>query len=1723
MDSRAESESGIETIRDLIDHRAGTQPEVAFLVSPETGYTLSFRGLQEQARAISNQLRQKGLKRGDKVAFLMDNGLFTAQLFLGTIYGGFVSVPLNVRAGVSQLSYALDHCDAQVVFVEDQYSGLLKEVMAEVKRPIQIIPADVDGPASAREAAPAGEPPAAPGPGDIGLLMYTSGSTGQPKAAMHSHRTLLAHGRNSIAAHQLTAADRSLLVLPLYHINAECVTLIPTLLSGGSVIVPHRFSVSQFWDWLDDYRCTWSAVVPTIISQLLDWKDPKAASRGAAFRRIRFLRSSSAPLSPALHREFLDKFDLLLIQAMGSTEGGNIFSNPQPPGENKIGSPGLAWGFETRIVNREGAVVPAGEPGEVLLRGPALMQGYYKDPAGTAAAVDAEGWFHTGDLAYQDKDGYFFVVGRSKELIIKGGVNIAPKQIDEVIESHPAVLEAAAVGVPDRYVGEDLVAFVVLRSGMTGDERDLLSFCERRLGPFKTPTRIHFVPDLPKGPSGKVQRLKLQEKAAQPAAPVSSGHDAAVRGNGHASPVHARTAPTPIEETIAATWAELLKQPQVDMHSNFFSLGGHSLLAIQCVSRLREKLPVNLSLSDFFEHPTVAGQAALIRRRLRPEGAGEPDVAWEAALLLQLSSPAGEKPIPRRNRSRPCPLSPLQERVWFMEQLNSRVPVYNESEAVRLKGKLDVAVMEKALNAIVARHEILRSTIEVTGGQPVAVAHESWPLQLKRIDLRALPADRREAEVGRLLIDEPRLPYQLQAEPGIRATLIQVGDEDHVFILMMHHLICDWSSEGVIWRELSALYRTLLRGEPPALPPLPIQHGDYAVWQKEQVDEGAFAEDLAYWETTLRGAPALLELPTDRPRPPVSSYQGARKRFRIGPDLVQRLRDSSRNEKISLFTFFTAALDVLLHRYTGSEDILLGIPLADRDRPEVESMIGFLLHTHVLRTQVGAEMNFRELLARVQKGVLDLYSHRSPPFDQVVTKVRPERNPGYSPLFQVMINWRDRDQQLSFIGLDGLAVESLMAETQTSKFDLTVMLTDDEDAIWLEMEYSTDLFDETRIDRMVAHYQVLLDAVATDPERRLAELPLLTEAERRQVVVDWNRTREDFSRDKLVHQLFEAQARATPESTAVVFDEKPLAYVELNRRANQLARRLQKLGAGPDQVVAVCLERSFDLIVSLLAILKSGAAYLPVDPALPRERQALMLQDAKPAVLVTQQSLQAGGSVAAPVFVLDLERASLEQESGENLPAGVTEKNLAYVIYTSGSTGVPKGVEIPHGALLNFLLSMQQRPGLTARDVLAAVTTFSFDIAGLEIFLPLITGATLVFLSRADAADGVRLLQRLKTHRATVLQATPSTWRLLLNAQWAGDPPLKMLCGGEALPRDLADQLLERGGELWNMYGPTETTIWSSAARLTREDATITIGQPIANTQLYILDPHLQPVPLGVTGELHIGGLGLARGYRNRPELTAERFIPDPFSDLPGARLYKTGDVARQREDGRIEVLGRLDHQVKIRGFRIELGEIEAVLATHPQLLSAVVVVREDTPGDKRLVAYVTVRDGVPPKLSELRGLLQDKLPDYMIPSAFVTLDRLPLTPNGKVDRKALPKPNLEAAVAPGKFTAPGTPTEIVLAEIWCAVLGLKHAGIHDNFFDLGGHSLLMVQVQSRANEKLGREVSIVEMFQYPTISALARHLDQPSAGAGRLQKVQERTRRRKEAPGRPRPVKERA
>ncbi|MGO9110862.1 MAG: amino acid adenylation domain-containing protein [Thermoguttaceae bacterium] len=1417
MNTLVSGHSGIRTIRDLVDRMAETRPEATFLVSPETGQELTFKGLQEHVVLFVEQLRGIGLEKGDKVAFLLDNGLFTAQLFLGAMYGGFVSVPLDVCAGPSQLTYTLDHCDAKLVFVSDECRASIHEVLAGVQRPIQLITGGLEGFVGGCEPKSQATRLPAPEPEDVALVIYSTYSIGQPKGAMHCHRSVLAGAGNSLCAHQLSPDDRSLLVLPLYDISAECVTLVPTLMSGGSVVVLQRFNVSQFWDWLDEYRCTWSALAPTIISQLLDGEDPRADSRGAAFRRIRFLCSSSTHLFPSLYRKFLDKFKLPLIQAMGSTEAGNIFSNALQPGKNKIGSSGLPWGFDAKIVDREGVELPP-----------------------------------------------------------------------------PA-------------------------------------------------------------------------------------------------------------------------RPQI---------------------------------------------------------------------------------IPQRDPSLPCPLSPAQQRLWFLEQLNPGVPVCNEAEAVRLRGELHADALEQALNTIVARHEMLRSTIQVTEKQPVVIVHETWPLRLKKIDLSALAADERQAEVERLLVDEPRRPHNLKAEPGIRATLLRLGPREHVFILMMHHIICDWSSEGVLWRELSVLYGAFSRGEPLALPPLPIQHGDYAAWQQQQIVETDFAEDLSFWEEYLREAPALLELPTDRPRPRVCSYRGSKQRCRLNPDLVKALHDFSRREQTSPFTVFAAAFNTLLYRYTGQEDILVGIPMADRGQPELQCVIGFPLQTHVLRTKLSGNITFRELAARVQRGAAGLYDHRAVPFDQVVNKVQPEHNSGYFPLFQVMLKWRDRDELLSFVGLEGLEVESLLAESRTSKVDLTLTLTDIGEDIWLETEYSTDLFDDRRIERMMWHLRVLLQSALANPDQRIGELPLLTETERHQLLVEWNDTRANYPTEPTLADLFETQAARTPEAVAVVLGGESLTYGELNRRANQLGHYLQKLGVGPDVPVGICMQRSLEMVVGLYGVHKAGGAYVPIDPEYPRQRLARMFDVSRTPVLLMQQHLrEVVPDYNGRIVYLDSQWDEIAREPDHAPLRQTRAEHLAYIIFTSGSTGEPKGVMVPHAGICNRLLWMQQAYRLGATDRVLQKTPFSFDVSVWEFFWPLQVGAALVVAKPGGHGDPRYLARLIEEERITTIHFVPSMLRVFLDGMQRGRcrSLRHVLCSGEALPYDLLERFFERvNAELHNLYGPTEASVdvtaWACTPDYPRQ--VVPIGKPIANTRAYVLDGHQQLVPEGVPGELYLGGIQVARGYLNRPHLTAEKFVPDLFVDQPGARLYKTGDLVRWLSDGNLEFLGRLDHQVKIRGFRIELGEVENCLRRYPAIQDVAVVAREDSPGNSRLVAYIVAQDEEVPSVADLRSDLAQELPEFMVPSAFILLKALPLAPNGKVDRRALPAPDTGRPEMEHAYTAPRTPLEEMLAGIWAEVLGLEQVGIHDNFFDLGGHSLLATQVVSRIRSVFQVELLIRVFFDGPTVAQMAEYVE---------------------------------
>ena len=1078
--------------------------------------------------------------------------------------------------------------------------------------------------------------------------------------------------------------------------------------------------------------------------------------------------------------------------------------------------------------------------------------------------------------------------------------------------------------------------------------------------------------------------------------------------------------------------------------------------------------------------------------------------------LMELVAAERKGPTIRpRDPAAACPLSFSQERLWFLDQLEPGSATYNVPLALRLSGPLDIEALRSALDALVARHEVLRTTFVAEDGHPVQVIASRASVAMDVIDLLSGPAAERESELRGRLDSEARRPFDLARDLMLRAILVRLGDRDHALLLTLHHIASDAWSMSVLTRELGALYSAYARGVPPNLRSLPIQYADVAVWQRQRIHGEMLEAQLRYWRRQLASAPAL-ELPTDRPRPVAQSFRGARASWLLPAPLTEALKVLGRRHRATLFMTLLAAVQTLLHRYTGQSDIVVGSPVAGRTLPETEPLIGFFVNNLVLRGDLSDDPSFGELLRRTRETTIDAYAHQDLPFEKLVEDLKPARNLGRSPLFQVMFALQN--VPAASLVFHGLTVEPMAVETGTAKFDLFMSMTETESGLRGRLEYSTDLFDATTITRMQGHLGRLLDGLIAEPEVPISRLSLLTEPERYQLLVAWNATAAPASEVRCLHQLVEAQVARSPDAVAVVSGGDLLTYRALDARATQLARHLRRLGVGPDVLVGVALGRSVDMLVGLLGILKAGGAYVPLEPGHPPERLAYIVADAQVAVLLTQARLRDGlpapvgpdGRPLMPLVCLedvlrdDAGRAGAADDDGP-LETGVTADSLAYVIYTSGSTGRPKGVEITHRAVANFLASVRTRPGLTAEDVLLAVTTVSFDIAGLELFLPLTVGARVVIATQEVLSDGVRLGQAIGEAGATVMQATPATWRLLLEAGWTGQTGLTVLCGGETLPRDLADALLARCGAVWNLYGPTETTIWSIVHRVERGEGPVPIGRPIANTQVYVLDVAGTPVPIGVRGELYIGGTGVARGYLNRPALTSQRFLPDPFGTEPRARLYRTGDFVRYRSDGALEFLGRADHQVKLRGHRIELGEIEAVLGAHPGVRQVVVVLREDIPGDAHLVAYVVPAVRTPDvgvgasavSIDSLRHHARQILPAYMVPSALVVLETIPLTPNGKIDRRALPHPKAPSDAGATVLAAPRDALEVLLTKLWQEVLHVSPIGVRDNFFDLGGHSLLAVRLFAKLKRMSGRALPLAALFHAPTIEKLAGILRQ--------------------------------
>jgi len=1030
-------------------------------------------------------------------------------------------------------------------------------------------------------------------------------------------------------------------------------------------------------------------------------------------------------------------------------------------------------------------------------------------------------------------------------------------------------------------------------------------------------------------------------------------------------------------------------------------------------------------------------------------------------------------------------LSFVQERQLFLELLDPFTAVNNLATCVRIEGPLDLPELERSANRIIARHEVLRTSFDLSQGRAIAALAPALSLKLGVVDLGTHRDP--EAEALRLAERDARRPFDLSRPPLLRGKAFRVTPELHLLLIVVHHTIADGWSLGVLLRELFLHYRSFTTGPSIELPPLPIQYRDFAAWQRDSLHAPLFERQLGFWKERLGGELPVLDLPIDHPRGTRQTFNGATHRFRVPGRVTTGLKALARRNDATLFMALMAGYQALLHRYCRQDDVLIGTPTAGRTRPETQELIGAFINTLVLRSDLSGDPAFVELLRRVRDVALAAYAHQQLPFEKLVAELRPQRDLSRTPIFQAMFILQN--SPLPELEIPGVSARLMTVDRGAAQFDLTLLVSESGDGLDAEFEYNSDLFDSATIEGLADSFQRLLESAVSDPGTHLAALALMSEAERHRLVVELNDTAADYPRTLGVHQLFEAQVERTPEAVALICAGSRLTYRELDRWATRLAATLQARGVGPDVRVGVHLERSPALVAALLAVLKAGGAYVPIDPALPEERVHYLLRDAGAAVMLTEQSLHSGGTVE-PIFVdLPVDGTPTPATCGR---AG-TPANLAYLIYTSGSTGQPKGVLVPHMALVNLLWSMRQLLRLGPGDPLLAVTSVSFDIAALELYLPLIVGGTVVLATREEILDRRRLHAAITTHRVKAMQATPAMWRLILRGDWSAAPGLMALSGGEPLTPELAEQLLPRVGSLWNLYGPTETTVWSAACRIRTGQRPITIGRPIANTQLYVLDAKLHPLPIGATGELHIGGDGVARGYQNLPELTAEKFIPVP-PGLPGAdggRLFRTGDLARHRSDGTIEVLGRFDDQVKIHGFRIEPGEIESALCRHPSIREAVVVSREGAVGDKHLVAYL-VPGGTPePTPTELREFLRAILPAYLVPAVFVSLPRLPLTTAGKVDRRALPAP--PSAAGGTSFAAPGTPLERTLAELYAQVLGLPRIGIDDNLFDLGGGSIQILEIIVRA-QAVGLTLQPQLFFERQTVAELASFLSRSAS-----------------------------
>ncbi|MFH8800533.1 amino acid adenylation domain-containing protein [Streptomyces sp. NPDC017936] len=1603
---------------------------------------LTYGELAERAGGIAAHLSGAGLGPGSLVGVLAAPGCDFVAGVLGTLAAGAAWVPLDVHAPTARSAALVRDAGVRHLLVDEEHEDAAREVLAAAATPTAP-DAPTPGVPVTRVSAlpPAALPPAPGGPLDLAYVIFTSGSTGRPKGAMVHRDGMVNH---LLAKVEDLGLDEDTVLVHNAPVTFDISVwqMLAGLAGGGRVRVVPRSTAADpqaLFALADAEAVTVLEVVPSLLRAALDAWD--AGARPPALAPLRHLVVTGEALPADLCHRWLARFPgIPLVNAYGPTECSDDVTHALIADTAGLGDVRAPIGRAVRatglyVLDDALRPVPAGVPGELYVGGRGVGRGYLGDARRTGAVFVADPFagvpgarmYRTGDWVVRHADGRLEFLERRDHQVKVRGHRIELGEVEAVLRTLPGVTDAVVT-----VFGETGTARLAAHVAGDTEPARVKQELARLLPEYMVPSAVVVLDALPLTPNGKVDRKALP-----------APHLAGVAG---------REPRTPQEAALCRAFADVLGVERVGADDDFFDLGGHSLLATRLISRVRALLGAEIPMALLFEEPTPARLAARLRTA---EGPARPALA------------------PAVRPERP-PLSYAQRRMWVLNRMAGTAGAYHLPWTLRLTGTLDRDALRAALNDVVARHEALRTVFPEADGEPYQRVLESADVDLPLFEDGMDGAD--GADVAGLAARG----FDLTAELPLRAALFRRSDEEHLLAVVIHHIAADGWSNAVLARDLGTAYRARAGGTAPRFAPLPVQYADYALWQRELLgdedDPGSVAsEQLAFWRKALDGLPDELQLPADRPRPAVASHRGAAVDFAVPAGTHRRAAALAARRGASLFMVLQAALAVLYAKLGAGHDVPLGTPVAGRTDESLDDLVGFFVNTLVLRTDVSGDPTFAELVDRVRTADLAAYAHQDVPFEKLVEALAPARSLARHPLFQTLLALHNNTRP--GLELPGLDVEFGSTATGGARFDLAFDLAEDHDGAGApaglagRLEFSADLFAEDTARRLADRFAHLLDALTAAPDQPIGAVSALLPGERETLLQEWNRT-PAHPYDGPPHHWFEQRAAAHPDRTALVFEDRRLTYRELDERASRLARALRARGAGPGSLVAVALRRSAELVEAVLAVHKAGAAYLPIDPAYPSDRIGYVVEDAGPVLVLTTADV--AGDLPAldtvPRLLLDEPVPDAPGFTGSPAPA-----EAAYTIYTSGSTGRPKGVVISFAAFANFVADLRGRLGLGEDDRFVAVTTFGFDIANLELFGPLVSGARLVLAGHDTVRDPDALAALLRTSGATVMQATPTLWHALVTEHPDALAGLHALTGGEAISPALAARLAAATRELTNLYGPTETTIWSTAAAL---DGTGTppIGRPLGGNRTYVLGPDLRPVPAGATGELYIGGVGLARGYHGRPALTAERFVADPYTDAPGARMYRTGDLVRQRADGTIDYLGRVDHQVKVRGFRIELGEIEAALADHPDVAQAAVTVRED-----RLVGYVVAADAAG-DLTEVRAHLARRLPDYMVPAALVPLDALPLTPNGKVDRGRLPAP---AVPAPAAGRAPATPLEELLCRLFARTLGVERVGADDDFFALGGDSIRSIRLVGRGRAA-GVRFTPADVFVHRTAAALA-------------------------------------